>query len=531
MATEIPLHPRTELPPTRVGEVKPPLALAEGAELAQLGQAGAKFAGGIFNQLAQAKAANEEATFQGEVNTAMGQFSTFVAANPAASFNELEQERDRMMTRLELAGQSATTGTARQNNANMLARNKGSIYFQTQTSMEGIRSRQELATYNELQQNNVNSFNRDAYIELKDKAVASNMQNKEFADAQQVQDFAIIDKAESKIVVDNASDLAFGVWQQTGDLNAAFDAIAAMPITGEEKVRAENSVKSRVTNRRAEQQIQLEEQREQDYDGISKLIFTEKNYDAAMKAVEASSLDEKTQASLLADIDRRATAAAKGVPLTNDRVEEHRLYELSLDIWRNAVTKPEFDADLAENQHKLDDNAFSRVATSAANTLKSSQAEALTRADKEITRSIVDFASESAIDKFISETAAAMKGAGAAPDAIDLFKDTTNETRQLQFWAVSRYNAELRQWIEDNPDKLGKDFFQFSESLKAEYRSRNLEDLELLRQLRETDLLIGDLPEIPGGIPSISAGDTDAYGKLPSGTRYRDAQGNIAVKR
>ena len=65
----------------------------------------------------------------------------------------------------------------------------------------------------------------------------------------------------------------------------------------------------------------------------------------------------------------------------------------------------------------------------------------------------------------------------------DLFTSNINEERQLQFWAVSRYNAELRQWIQENPDKLGKDFFQFSESLKHDYWNRSIDDIRRLREI------------------------------------------------
>lgn len=270
-------------------------------------------------------------------------------------------------------------------------------------------------------------------------------------------------------------DAAFAVWQNTGQLA---DGLAIIDKSGlDDKARLENELKTRITNRRAEEQLELEKQQEADLANINRLIFFDKNYDDANIAIQNSSLTEKEKGTLFADSGRRADAAAKGIPIVNDRVEEARLYELSLDIWRGTITKKEFDADLLANQHKLDDSAYQRVSSSAANTLKSSQAESLRRADTEAGRLIVDFREEDAFKKFVADSIK-----GLDPDVASLFQDEANERRQLQFWSLSRYNAELRQWIEENPDKLGKDFFQFSESLKHDYWNQSIEELRKLRE-------------------------------------------------
>ena len=156
------------------------------------------------------------------------------------------------------------------------------------------------------------------------------------------------------------------------------------------------------------------------------------------------------------------------------------LYTKSLDIWRGTGTKAEFDTELNKQSKNLDDGDYKTLAQSAANTLKSSQAEALTRADTEARRQLVDFAEEDAFAQFISDS---MKG--LAPDAAKLFEDNANEERQLQFWSLSRYNAEMRQWIEDNPTKVGKDFFQQSESVLHEYWNKSIDEIKVLRAERE----------------------------------------------
>lgn len=308
---------------------------------------------------------------------------------------------------------------------------------------------------------------------------------------------------------DNVSDASKSTGLDLSEMNKVFDA-----------------AKKQATFTQAEQKQELEAQQEADTDSINKLVFDAKDYNAASRAVEASFLSEKEQTAWLSDIDRRATAAAKGVPLKNDRVEEARLYDLSLGIWKGSITKKRFDDELIKNQKKLDDSAYQRVTASASNTLKSSQAEALSRADTEARNVLVDFKSEDAFAQFIADSIA-----GKETDIAKAFVDDANERRQVQFDSLSRYNAEVRQWIEENPDKLGKDFYQFSESLKHEYWKRDIDDLrELSRQRGDTTR-----PEREGfGITDtapVQANTQEEYDRLPSGTRYVDKDGNEGTKR
>ena len=162
--------------------------------------------------------------------------------------------------------------------------------------------------------------------------------------------------------------------------------------------------------------------------------------------------------------------------IATDRMIQSDLYTKSLDIWRGAITKAEFDKELNKNSAKLDDNDYKSLSKFAADTLKSSQAEALSRSDTEAGRLIVDFREEDVFKKFISDSIK-----GLSPDAASLFQDEANETRQLQFWYLSKYNTELRDWVTENPDKLGKDFYQFSESLKHQYWNTSLEEIRKLK--------------------------------------------------
>jgi len=293
----------------------------------------------------------------------------------------------------------------------------------------------------------------------------------------------LVDKQVRQARKDLVSSTAFSVWEGTvteddpnGDLNIAYDAVQKSNLPEEDKKAVEADIKSRATNRRAETKLELEATQEADFEDINKLTFDEKNYGAAKQKIQASSLPESQKKTLLSDNQMRASKAAKGEDVVSDRVIENEMFEASLDIWRGAISKKEFDKLLIEKGGSLDDDAYRRVSTSAAKTLKSSQAEALSRANTEIIRDLVDFVSEDAYAKYLSDITK-----GMTPDAAKLFEDNSNEERQLQYWSVSRYNEECRQWISTHEDKVGKEFYQFREALKVDYKGRSIEDIERIR--------------------------------------------------
>ncbi len=273
------------------------------------------------------------------------------------------------------------------------------------------------------------------------KSVAERKKNKElFADE----------------LINDVSNQAFAIWQETGDISDALEIIEQSDVPGGDKQEVESELKTRILIRKAVDKDALAQRQEEELNEINQAIFFDRDYGKAKLAVENSSLSEKEQGVLFSDIDKRANAAAKGLPLANDRVEEARLFDLSLKIWNGTISKPEFDKELSKNANKLDDSAYQRISSSASTTLKSSQAEAATRASSETRSVLVDFVTEDAMAAFIADSVR-----GLAPDVAQAFTNNANEERQLQFWSLSRYNSEIRQWLEENPDKLSLDALDF----------------------------------------------------------------------
>jgi len=343
--------------------------------------------------------------------------------------------------------------------------------------------------------------------------------------------------------VKTVAGVGFAAWERTvtkenpqGDLAVAFAAIDELNLPEADKAVAESQMRTRVTNRRAENTLKLEAQQEQQLDDINQLIYFDKNYDAAMKAVDASSLDEKAQSSLFADIQRRAAAAVKHKDIVTDRSVFERLYNDALGIWKGSVRKRDFNEDLRNNSRFLGDEDYQELLKIAATTLKTSQASALSNADREAGRLLVNHVDEPAYAQFLADSMRGLK-----PDAAKLFESEANEIRQLQFWNLSLYNKDLRDWITENPDKLGREFAQYANQQKMIYWSKSIEDIRAtkaegeqvrstLRELQaETDKAKQDPIKAPAVPPTITT--QAAYDKLPSGSRYIDRNGRISVKR
>lgn len=155
MAVEIQLPERRAIGPTRVGRAKPGFDLAGGVGLQETGKAITEFASDVFEReisqqekIEKSRAVNEEAEFHGIANTSIEAFDTYVADNPGASFEDLEKQKDKVITSIEEASQKATTDIAKENNELWMLQNKELLGQKLQTVMEARVSRQEKARFN-----------------------------------------------------------------------------------------------------------------------------------------------------------------------------------------------------------------------------------------------------------------------------------------------------------------------------------------------------------------------------------------------
>ena len=346
---KIRLFDRSEVGPTSAGAVKPGFDLARGAGVAQVGAATAKFAGDIFNDLVATRAANEEAAFMGEVNTAMQGFETFVAANPGVGYDKLEKERDKMFAGLDKAVQTATTRRAQQNNKSFMLRNKELINERTQTSMEAIRAKQELLTYESHRKNFMNNFDRDGLTELNEDMIESGLLNPEVTAAKQAEDFAIIDAAEQKVAISNSVGIGFDAWQTTvtpddpdGDLNAAFDVIDALDVPEGEKQEIESELKTRVANRRAETKLEAEQADAKSVETINGWI-NKGELDGIDKRIGQLPLTETRKREEIKKANAHIAAINKGKPSPYEQTDSETYFDLRRKIELDPLSVTEGD--------------------------------------------------------------------------------------------------------------------------------------------------------------------------------------------
>ena len=204
---DVQLFQRSGLPPAQVGQAKPPYQLADQSGQKQFGQTLAKFSGDIFDSLVKTRAANEEAEFQGGVNTSIESFKTYVAANPNASFDDLQKERDRVMAEIKTASGKATTGIGRGNNARWVSENEGLISQRLQTSMEAVASEQEL-TRSEIQiEGFINNLDEKGLTDHYAKTVESGLYLSEVADARLKNEIEVMRVAKQAMAVENIKPL------------------------------------------------------------------------------------------------------------------------------------------------------------------------------------------------------------------------------------------------------------------------------------------------------------------------------------
>ena len=266
----IELFTRKELPSGQAGGVKPPVSLADNSAMQNAIGAGVKFAGDTFNSIVATTAANEKAAYQGEISTALQGWDTYVTANPGASYQQLETERNKMMDSLKKAGMSATTKEAQQANSLWYKTNEGRIRGQSQSTMEAIRVKQSLATYNQLQENNIKSLAPDAkdkYLVNMENAIDNRLIDEGTAEARMIEDFEVFDSA-------SASNIGFSTWEATGNLNDGYDAIDASGVSESAKTKAKSTLKTRVTNRRAEDKLQAEKDEFESVEKIKERLNT-----------------------------------------------------------------------------------------------------------------------------------------------------------------------------------------------------------------------------------------------------------------
>jgi hypothetical protein len=203
---KIVIQERTQTPPRETGAVAPPLSLADESGAQALGQVVTQLGEKHAVDLIESRAANEYSSFQGGRSAELAKFDAYIASHPGDSFEQLEKERAATMLRIGELSSLATTLPGKERIQNDLLRNKGFTQAKTTASIQAIRSKQEFATYQVQQENNIKNFDKNGYISLQEQQVDAGLLFPDLAEAQREHDFAIMDSAQEKLEMAQAEE-------------------------------------------------------------------------------------------------------------------------------------------------------------------------------------------------------------------------------------------------------------------------------------------------------------------------------------
>jgi hypothetical protein len=284
--TDIPLKPRTQLPPGTTGAVGAPISLADQSGLKSVGQAIQQVASATAEKLTKARAANEYAAFQGGRDAEIAKFEAHVASHPNDSPEKLKKERARMMANINALSNQANTGIGRDLIQKDLLRNKEVLNAKTTAFIQAIQAKQELASSEQAIKGFVNNFDIPGLRSHAELQVEADIYNKEAMFGYEENGKHIngrfdnlvddINKAQEKVAIDSVGKQAFAAWEAStqltdesgelidpdGDLAAeggAFDIIDASGMSEEDKTKTKNTLTSRVNSRRAEMKTQTQQ--------------------------------------------------------------------------------------------------------------------------------------------------------------------------------------------------------------------------------------------------------------------------------
>jgi len=207
------------------------------------------------------------------------------------------------------------------------------------------------------------------------------------------------------------------------------------------------------------------------------------NHQLAMSDIEQyrEIFDSADYQTWVTRLDLQMKRLAEDKPIATDYAEVSRLEIMANGVWAGRFSPKDVRAKLLDaycgykdekgkiHDAVIDATEFKRLSSLVTTKTEANQAAALARADVEAGRQLVTYRDEGGFS-------IAIQGKD-----VKIQKRMTDE-RQLQFWHLAQYNKSMRKWIEDNPNKLGKDFYQYAESQLYGQWNLSVEELRERRQ-------------------------------------------------
>ena len=140
---EVQLYQRSQLPPSRIGAVKP-LDIPEISPV----EAIAEFGSSILQKIRLTRAGNEQSEYLGFVATAQERAATQIADNPGMSFEDMDKIQKQMMTEIDQAGKNLELPESKLYARNFTLKNRKLIEEKFNTQKEAILTQHEFARFN-----------------------------------------------------------------------------------------------------------------------------------------------------------------------------------------------------------------------------------------------------------------------------------------------------------------------------------------------------------------------------------------------
>lgn len=188
-------------------------------------------------------------------------------------------------------------------------------------------------------------------------------------------------------------------------------------------------------------------------------------------------------------------------------IEAVTLESAAIDIWRGAISREEFDRRVRDSIGRPDginEKEYSTIMQKADSSLKLTQAEDLRRFSRDAGRVILE--KYSGLLQF--DASGNIIGVNLAN-----LSDKGAEEAKYRFHFLSLYEQGLRDWLAENPQASGKEFYQFAREQKVRYWNTSLEQIKAIAEQEKRGVF--QEPEI------IPTPKTKAdFDKLPSGAVF-----------
>ena len=513
--SDVPLYIRSQLPPSRVGAVKPP-------DIPDISvfEAVAEFGGDILGKIRATRAGNEQSEFLGSVAIAQERAAAQIADKPGMSFEDMDKIQKQMMTEIKQAGKSLTLPESKNYARNFTLKNRELIKEKFNTEKEAILTQHEMTRFKLERERLITERKPDELDKLYDSA-SGTLLDPEVATLSFENDVLTIDAIQVKF---DEEQLRQGIYSEAEAISATSGYQKAIEWVMKQKIDTDikRDVVSDIKFEAAQQQDQLEIMREKDRDEISQLI---RSGQLATNRIDNSNLDEKEQWTWFERARAEAKRLADGEEIITDNGVRTELYNdimgiLSLSKTKREVLDKAKEARFDPKNPTLSETDYSKIETA------------------------IHAQYEQAYGQGMGKVSRYAEGLLLNPDSLGYIKNAP-----IRYKILGDFNEAWLNWIASKGDTLKvSEIYPEGRRMAAQFQISDKEaerlEVEMNERLREREATIH--PKMPTdkkileAAKKVASGTSEAlprpktkseYDKLDSGTRYIDPQGVERTKK